>query len=88
MRRLAPIPTPKTTMPLLRKAIAQGCMFEYRMTEQSKKHLAVDLFSVGILVKVLEAVNETNRAKILAMAPNVGRMAMFALEAMKGKKRG
>ena len=85
MRNLAPIPTLETVLPLLKKALEDRQMFEYRMTPRTRKHMTVDHFSVSMLVQVIEALNEKNRAKLLAMAPNVGRMALIAWEAV-GKK--
>lgn len=87
MRELAPIPTPETVLPLLKAARAEGRMFEYRMSPRGRKHNAVDAFSVSMLIQVLEAVNEKNRTKLLNMAPNVGRMALIAWEAV-GKQKG
>lgn len=86
MRTLAPIPTPETVLPLLKAALADRQMFEYRMSERTRKHMMVDNYSVSMLVQVIEAVNEKNRAKLLAMAPNVGRMALIAWEAV-GKQK-
>ena len=86
MRNLAPIPTPETLLPLLKAAVAEGRMFEYRMTERTRKHLALDMTSANMLIQVIEQVNEKNKASLLAMTPNVGRMALIAWEALGRKK--
>lgn len=78
MRTLAPIPTKENVLDLLKKALKEHQMFEYRMSEKTRKHLAVDMTSVNMIVKVAEALNPTNREKYLALAPNVGRMALLA----------
>jgi hypothetical protein len=87
MRELAPVPTPETVLPLLKTARENHQMFEYRMTDRTRKHNALDATSVNMLITVLEAVNEKNRTKLLAMAPNVGRMALIAWEAVGRTKQ-
>lgn len=87
MRDLAPVPTAETVLPLLKQAIAEGRMFEYRMTEQTRKHMAVDTTSAHMLIQVIEAVNEKNKQKLLAMAPNVGRMCLIAWEASRPRSK-
>lgn len=84
-RELAQIPTPETVIPMLREAVAEGRMFEYRMTNKGRKHLAVDLFSAGMILRVYDAINETNKAKFAGIAPNVGRMALIALDVASKK---
>ena len=87
MRELAPVPTPETVLPLLKAARDEHQMFEYRLTNKTRKHCAVDATSVNMLIQALEAVNEKNREKLLAMAPNVGRMALVAWEAVGRTKQ-
>ncbi len=83
MRKLAPIPTKENVLDLLKKARTEQSAFEYRMTDKARKHLLVDFTSVNMIVLVAEALNPTNREKYLAMAPNVGRMALLAWEVVR-----
>lgn len=78
MRTLAPVPTKENVLALLNQALADHQMFEYRMTERTRKHMAVDIQSVNMIVKVAEALKPENKEKFLALAPNVGRMALVA----------
>ena len=76
----APIPTKQNVIDLLRGALANHTMFEYRINAGQKKPLAVDIQSVNIILRIYDALHPKNQIKFAAFAPDVGAMAMKAWE--------
>lgn len=65
MRELAPILTGKYIIPAMETALSNNTMLEYRLTG-SRKHTAVDTFSMSIVLNAFKRLKPATQDKYLA----------------------
>lgn len=77
-----PVLCAETVEAYLRDAVNHNRGLDYRLSMNSLKRYTVDFYSATMLLHLLENVSAENKARLLALAPNVGKMALIALSAI------
>lgn len=66
-RALAPVVNAKNVVVLMRAAVEERKLFEFRLTARTRKHASIDMFTVSHIVGVYDQLGDINKARMLDM---------------------